>query len=65
MIKHLKEDRARWQHDTEELSALRIRNITLDNRIKALEDHLEDAKEHHTPVSTVNTHTTVSRYIAL
>ena len=44
----------RWQSDTEELSALRIRNITLESRIKALEDQLEDAKEHHTPVSYCN-----------
>ena len=52
VIRHLKEDRKQWQCDTEELSALRIRNITLDNRIKSLEDELEDAREHHTPVRT-------------
>ncbi|XP_067947622.1 centrosomal protein of 162 kDa-like [Watersipora subatra] len=49
LVGHLKEDRQRWQHDTEELSALRIRNITLDSRIKCLEDQLEDAKETHSP----------------
>lgn len=49
LINHLKEQLASAQVDSEKLSALKIREVVLENQVQQLEDELKEAKASYSP----------------